>query len=35
MADVSDVAIGRPIDEILLKGISEPITIFDLEPRPA
>jgi class 3 adenylate cyclase len=35
MTDVADVAVGHPIDEILLKGISRPIKIFELQPRPA
>jgi adenylate cyclase len=35
MTDVADVAAGQPIDEILLKGISRPIKIFELQPRPA
>ena len=35
LTDVTDVAVGRPIDEILLKGISRPIKIFELQPRPA
>jgi hypothetical protein len=32
---VADVAVGHPIDEILLKGISRPIKIFELQPRSA
>src|SRR3989449_7210003 len=35
LADVTDVAGAKPIDEILLKGISRPIKIFELQPRPA
>ena len=35
MTDVADVAVGHPIDEILLKGISRPIKVFELQPRPA
>jgi len=35
LADVADVAVGHPIDEILLKGISRPIKIFELQPHPA
>ncbi|TMK89695.1 MAG: adenylate/guanylate cyclase domain-containing protein [Actinobacteria bacterium] len=35
LADVADVAVGHPIDEILLKGISRPIKIFELQARPA
>jgi len=35
MTDVADVAVGHPIDEILLKGISRPIKIFELRPRTA
>jgi len=35
LTDVTDVAVAKPIDEILLKGISRPIKIFELQPRPA
>ncbi|TMK35888.1 MAG: adenylate/guanylate cyclase domain-containing protein [Actinobacteria bacterium] len=35
MADVTDVAVAHAIDEISLKGISRPIKIFELHPRPA
>lgn len=35
LADVTDIAAAQPIDEILLKGISRPIKIFELRPRPA
>jgi len=35
MADVLDVAVAKPIDEISLRGISRPIKIYELEPRRA
>jgi class 3 adenylate cyclase len=35
LADVTDISSAQPIDEILLKGISRPIKIFELQPRPA
>jgi len=35
LADVTDIASAHPIDEILLKGISRPIKIFELQPRAA
>jgi class 3 adenylate cyclase/HAMP domain-containing protein len=35
LADVTDIASAQPIDEILLKGISRPIKIFELQPRLA
>jgi class 3 adenylate cyclase/HAMP domain-containing protein len=35
LADVTDIASAQPIDEILLKGISRPIKIFELQPRTA
>ena len=34
MADTKDVAVATPIDEIRLQGISRPIKIYEIEPRP-
>jgi adenylate cyclase len=33
MADAIDIAVGNPIDEIRLEGISRPIKIYELQPQ--
>jgi class 3 adenylate cyclase len=33
MADAMDIAVGNPIDEIRLQGISRPIKIYELQPQ--
>jgi class 3 adenylate cyclase len=34
LAEAKDVAVANPIDEIHLQGISRPIKMYELEPRP-
>jgi class 3 adenylate cyclase len=34
LAEAKDIAIANPIDEIQLQGISRPIKIYELQPRP-